>query len=77
MVYRSISALCVDMSWFDPREDFVSVPTLEVPRTTTQDGIDIDWQSPLVVEEWNEDPRLSDFEERFFALDGKLSAVGF
>lgn len=74
---RSISALCVDMSWFDPREDFVDVPTLEVPRTRTKDGIDIDWQSPLVVEEWDADPRLQSFEEQFFALGGKLSAVGF
>lgn len=71
------SALCIDLKWEDPRTEAAinsakrvagaalgkSADEVDVSFTASDDGLEIKWENPLVMQEWANDPRLRDFED--------------
>ncbi|PLW11897.1 hypothetical protein PCANC_15616, partial [Puccinia coronata f. sp. avenae] len=57
------TAICADISWKDPGLR----PTEDVPK----------WENPTELVSWNDDPRLNDFEDRYYDMGGSTTAVGF
>ncbi|KAK4046908.1 hypothetical protein OIO90_006390 [Microbotryomycetes sp. JL221] len=53
------------------------IEDVDVSYTVSGDGVEIKFEDPLTVENWEQDPRLKQFESTFFNEGGVLSAVGF
>jgi alpha 1,2-mannosyltransferase len=94
----SVSAVCVDIGWEDPRSDddvetealryFAKHPEEEkqggdnnlqdgLGFTEAMDGMRVKWDNPVETLQWNDDPRLRDFEDRFYNGGGRTTGQGF
>ncbi|KAI5474519.1 alpha 1,2-mannosyltransferase, glycosyltransferase family 71 protein [Pseudohyphozyma bogoriensis] len=76
-----ISALCVDMRWEDPRteleiaqakaaasgtpDDPSDDADIDVSFTSSDDGLEIKFESPLMMLQWADDVRLKGFEDAY------------
>ncbi|KAI8445597.1 mannosyltransferase putative-domain-containing protein [Phakopsora pachyrhizi] len=59
----NISPLCVDIEWQNPGLEPI-------------DGL-VESENPLKIVQWDDDPRLKAFEDRYYNMGGQTSAVGF
>ncbi|KNF06571.1 hypothetical protein PSTG_00444 [Puccinia striiformis f. sp. tritici PST-78] len=59
------TAICADIKWSSRNAALKA--TEAVPK----------WKDPTEIVSWNDDPRLKDFEDRFYDMGGSTTAVGF